>query len=226
MEDRGEAWPEDSGQEGQVKYKAVFFDFDGTLMDTSIGIFAGGRYAMEKLGLPIDEEHTVWRSFIGPPIGDCFRITFGVKDDALVDELVKQYRVYYEAEGRFKAVFYPGIVDVLRALKARGYKLAVASMKNEDLVVEMCEHFGIADLFDEMLGLDLAGEATKESLLRKGFERLGLEPCECVLVGDTQIDSDGAKAAGCDCIKVDWGFGFTKGQTGTIGSAQRILDLV
>lgn len=209
-----------------MRYKAVFFDFDGTLMDTSIGIYAGGRYAMDKLGLPIDEEHTEWRSFIGPPIGDCFRITFGVKDDAVVNELVRQYRLYYKAEGRFKAVFYPGILDVLRALKSKGYRLAVASMKNEDLVVEMCRYFGIADLFDEMLGLDLAGEATKESLLRKGFSRFGLEPGDCVLVGDTTIDSEGAKAAGCDCICVDWGFGFCKGQLGTIGSAAQILDLV
>lgn len=209
-----------------MKYKAVFFDFDGTLMDTSSGIYEGGRYAMERLGLPIDEEHTVWRSFIGPPIGDCFRITFGVKDDAVVDELVRQYRLYYGREGRFKASFYPGIVDVLKTLKQRGYRLAVASMKNEDLVVEMCSYFGIDGLFDEMLGLDLAGEATKAGLLKEGFSRMGLEPSECVLVGDTLIDSDGAKAAGCDCIRVDWGFGFTGGEAGTIHDAKQILDLV
>lgn len=209
-----------------MKYKAVFFDFDGTLMDTSSGIYDGGRYAMRRLGLPIDEEHTVWRSFIGPPIGDCFRITFGVKDDSVVNELVRQYRIYYEAEGRFKAVFYPGIVDVLRTLKERGYRLAVASMKNEDLVVEMCSFFGIDKLFDQMLGLDLAGEATKAGLLKDGFSRMGLMPSQCVLVGDTTIDSEGARSAGCDCICVDWGFGFEKGSLGTIDDAKRILDLV
>lgn len=209
-----------------MRYKAVFFDFDGTLMDTSKGIYAGGRYAMEKLGLPIDEEHTVWRSFIGPPIGDCFRITFGIKDDDVVKELVRQYRIYYEKEGRFLASFYPGILDTLKTLKSMGCKLAVASMKNEDLVIEMCNHFGIANLFDQMLGLDLAGEVTKASLLKKGFEKMGVAPSQSVLVGDTAIDKDGATLAGCDCICVDWGFGFTKGENGTISSAQSIIDIV
>ena len=209
-----------------MKYKAVFFDFDGTLMDTSNGIYAGGRYAMEKLGLPIDEKNTEWRSFIGPPIADCFKITFGIKDDAIVKDLVTEYRRYYESEGRFNAVFYPGILDVLHTLKNAGIMLAVASMKNEDLVVEMCNYFGISNLFDELLGLDLAGEATKEGLLKEGFERMHLKPFDCVLVGDTTIDKNGALKAGCDCICVDWGFGFSKGEAGTISNAKQILDLV
>lgn len=209
-----------------MKYKAVFFDFDGTLMDTSKGIYAGGRYAMESLGLTIDEKNTIWRSFIGPPIGDCFRITFGIKDDAVVQKLVDKYRSYYESEGMYSAVFYPGILDVLHSLKKDGFKLAVASMKNEDLVVDMCNYFGISNLFDELLGLDLAGEATKAGLLKEGFKRLNLKPSECVLVGDTTIDKEGASQAGCNCICVDWGFGFSKGEPGTISDPNQILTLV
>lgn len=208
-----------------MKYKAVFFDFDGTLMDTSVGIYAGGRYAMEKLGQTISPD-VQWNKFIGPPIGDCFRIAFGVKDEALIGPLVKAYREFYESTGRYQAVFYPGIVDVLKELKARGYKLAVASMKNEDLVVEMCTHFKIKDFFDELLGLDLEGEATKAGLLKEGFRRMGLKPEEAVLVGDTLIDKQGAELAGCDCICVDWGFGFQNGADGTISKPAQILNLV
>ena len=208
-----------------MKYKAVFFDFDGTLMDTSVGIFAGGKYAMEKLGQPISP-NTEWNKFIGPPIADCFRIAFGVKDEAIIPALVEAYREFYEKTGRFQAVFYPGIIDVLKELKARGYKLAVASMKNEDLVVEMCEHFKITKLFDQLLGLDLEGEATKAGLLKEGFKRMGLKPSEAVLVGDTLIDKQGADLAGCDCICVGWGFGFKKGSAGTISQPAQILDLV
>lgn len=208
-----------------MKYKAVFFDFDGTLMDTSVGIFAGGRYAMEKLGQPISPD-TDWNKFIGPPIDDCFRIAFGVKNEAIIPALVDAYREFYEKTGRYQAVFYPGIIDTLKELKSRGYKLAVASMKNEDLVVEMCEHFKIAYLFDELLGLDLEGEATKAGLLKEGFKRMGLKPSEAVLVGDTLIDKQGADLAGCPCICVDWGFGFKKGAEGTISNPAQILDLV
>lgn len=194
-------------------------------MDTSVGIFAGGRYAMEKAGLPISSE-TKWRTFIGPPIDDCFRITFNIKDEAVIPTLVNYYREFYEKTGRYQATFYPEILETLKELKARGYKLAVASMKNEDLVVEMCEHFKIESLFDALLGLDLECEVTKADLLKEGFKRMGVNPKDCVLVGDTNIDQQGAKAAGCDFMAVDWGFGFEKGSAGTISHASQILELV
>lgn len=208
-----------------MKYKAVFFDFDGTLMDTSVGIFAGGKYAMQKLGQNISP-NADWNKFIGPPIADCFRIAFGVKDEVVIPELVKAYRKFYEKTGRFQAVFYPGMIDVLKELKSRGYKIAIASMKGEDLVIEMCEYFKIIDLFDEILGLDLGGQATKAGLLKEGFKRLGIRPEEAVMIGDTLIDKQGADLAGCDCICVNWGFGFKKGETGTISEPSQILDLV
>jgi phosphoglycolate phosphatase len=208
-----------------MKYKAVFFDFDGTLMDTSVGIYAGGRYAMEKAGLPI-APNTNWRSFIGPPLDDCFRIAFDIKDDAKILDLVKYYREFYEATGRYQASFYPGILDTIKALKKKGYKLAIASMKNEDLVIEMCQYFKVENLFDELLGLDLNCEVTKADLLKEGFKRMNLKPSEAVLVGDTNIDQQGATQAGCAFIAVDWGFGFEKGATGTISAPSQILDLV
>ncbi len=225
MENGGESWNANSGETKKVKYKAIFFDFDGTLMDTSVGIFAGGKYAMEKLGQPI-ADNVEWNKFIGPPIADCFRIAFGVKDEVIIPALVDAYREFYEKTGRFQATFYPGIIDVLKELKARGHKLAVASMKNEDLVVEMCDNFKISEFFDTLLGLDLKGEATKAGLLKEGFKRLDIKPEEAVMVGDTLIDKQGADSAGCDCICVDWGFGFKKGDEGTISRPSQILDLV
>lgn len=208
-----------------MKYKAVFFDFDGTLMDTSEGIFAGGVYAMEKVGLPVIPL-TDRRRFIGPPLADCFRILYGVQDRKTLDDLVREYRKFYHEDGRFRAHFYDGIVEVLKTLKEKGYYLAVATMKNEDLATEMCEHFGILKYFDCILGLNLAGTNSKADVLRLGFKTLGLKPEECVLVGDTEIDAKGAEEAGCDCIKAAWGFGYLPGDEGTIDSPYEILNLV
>ena len=208
-----------------MKYKAVFFDLDGTLMDTSDGIFAGGRYAMETVGVPIPE-NSRWDLFIGPPLGDCFRLSFGVKDDVIIEELCKAYHEFYMREGRYRAKFYLGILDVVTELKKRGYVLGIASMKNEDLVQEMCQHFGVSQYFDQQLGIDLVGTMTKADLLTKGFKALGLKPSECVLVGDTDFDARGAEGAHCDCIKANWGFGYTKKDPGTISSPAEILDLV
>ena len=208
-----------------MKYKAVFFDLDGTLMDTSDGIFAGGRYAMDRVGIPIPEIKD-WNIFIGPPLGDCFRITFGIRDEEKIRQLCEAYHEFYMREGRLRARFYPGILDVVRQLKDRGYILGIASMKNEDLVQQMCRDFKVADLFDVQLGIDLVGTMTKADLLKDGFARLGLRPDECVLVGDTPIDAKGAQDAGCPIIRVSWGFGFRPGEGGTISSPYDILNLV
>ena len=208
-----------------MRYKAVFFDLDGTLMDTSDGIFAGGRYAMEKVGIPIPEIED-WNVFIGPPLGDCFRLTFGIKDEDKIRQLCEAYHEFYMKEGRFRAHFYPGILEVAKELKKRGHVLGIASMKNEDLVQEMCKHFKVDDLFDVQLGIDLIGTMTKADLLQEGFKRLGLSASDCVLIGDTAIDARGAQQAGCNCIRVSWGFGFKPGEEGTINSPYDILSLV
>ena len=208
-----------------MRYKAVFFDLDGTLMDTSDGIFAGGRYAMEKVGIPIPEIED-WNVFIGPPLGDCFRLTFGIKDEDKIRQLCEAYHEFYMEEGRFRAHFYPGILEVAKELKKRGHVLGIASMKNEDLVQEMCKHFKVDDLFDVQLGIDLIGTMTKADLLKEGFKRLGLSASDCVLIGDTAIDARGAQQAGCDCIRVSWGFGFKPVEEGTINSPYDILNLV
>ena len=208
-----------------MKYKAVFFDLDGTLMDTSEGVFGGGRYAMETVGVPIPAD-AKWDIFIGPPLGDCFRFSFGVTDEELVEKLCEAYHEYYMREGRFLAKFYPGILDVLKELKKRGYKLGIASMKNEDLVQAMCRHFKVDGYFTEQLGIDLMGTMTKSDLVEEGFRRMGLEAKDCVLVGDTGTDVKGAQDAGCDCIKVNWGFGFKSDEPGSISRPEEILDLV
>ena len=208
-----------------MKYKAVFFDLDGTLMDTSDGIYAGGRYAMEKVGIPITENAN-WGVFIGPPLGDCFRLAFHVRDESKIEPLCDAYHEFYEREGLYRARFYPGIPEVIRTLRERGYILGIASMKNEDLVRAMCVHFGVAKDFQIQLGIDLVGTMTKADLLKKGFEELGLEPSDCVLVGDTVFDEKGALGAGCDIIKAAWGFGFTDKDEGAVSDPLDILKLV
>ena len=208
-----------------MKYKAVFFDLDGTLMDTSEGVLSGGRYAMDKLGLEIQADAR-WDLFIGPPLGDCFRLTFGISDDKTVEKLCEAYHEYYMETGRFLAKFYPGILEVLKTLKERGYILGITSMKNEDLVQAMCKHFKVDCYFTEQLGIDLTGTMTKADLLKEGFRRQGLKPEECVLIGDTSIDAKGAADAGCACIKANWGFGFKKDEPDSISDPLEILNLV
>ena len=69
--------------------KAVLFDFDGTLMDSSEGIFKSLVYAFEADGKPVPDEATL-RKFIGPPIYDSFKNLFGYKDEK-IDWMIAKY---------------------------------------------------------------------------------------------------------------------------------------
>lgn len=208
-----------------MKYKAVIFDFDGTLMDTSEGIFKCGRRAMEHEGLEIKSDAR-WDLFIGPPLAMCFKLTFGITDSKVLEKLCKAYRTFYFAEGQYEACFYQGIPEVLRELKKQGYKVLCASMKYEELVESMCVHFGIRDCFDAILGLDTTENNTKELLIKKGCEMFSIKPEEAVLIGDTGFDEEGALRAGCAFIPVSWGFGFKADKPGVINRAEEILKLV
>jgi phosphoglycolate phosphatase len=208
-----------------MKYSAVFIDFDGTLMDTSEGVLNGARYAMDKAGLVIGPDAN-WGGFIGPPLHECFEITFGIKDRKTQDILCSYYREFYQKEGMYQAVFYDGMLDVIKTLRNAGIHTAIASMKNTDLVCKMCDHFGVTDLFDGMFGLNLAEDNTKADVLREGCEKFGLSPEQCVLVGDTYVDEKGAQEAGCDCIKAGWGFGFKPDTPGALKSPREILKAV
>lgn len=208
-----------------MKYKAVFFDFDGTLMDTSEGIIECGKHSMEFMGLKISPD-VDWNTFIGPPLEQCFMTTHGITDKKTLLALCKEYRNYYYSTALFKAKFYDGIVDVLKELRKRGYYVGCASMKHEGLVKNMMEHFDVSKYFDVVLGLDVEEKFNKGMLIKLGCSKLGIKPDEAVLVGDTEFDSRGAEEAGCSMIKVNWGFGYKKNCKDTISSPYEILDSV
>ena len=79
------------------RYKAVLFDFDGTLADTSEGIFKSLQYAFEADGKPSPPLSTL-RKFIGPPIYDSFQTLFGYPDDK-IGFMIEKYRERYRARG-------------------------------------------------------------------------------------------------------------------------------
>lgn len=208
-----------------MKPKAVFFDMDGTLMDTSEGIFETALFSMAQMNLPV-EEGTDLRKFVGPPLRECFRITFGIQDDNTLDQLVVIYKDRYAKVGSFKAHFYDGILDVLQCLRDNGIMVGIASMKGEAIIRKMVQFFKMEQYFDGIFGHEPSmGRNTKKDILLAGCKEFSVLPSQSVLVGDTLIDEKGALEAGARCIKVNWGFGFTPSDEGTISKAEEILSI-
>lgn len=194
-------------------HRIILFDLDGTLLDTSEGIFLTANLTMERLGFdPVSDADL--RQFVGPPLATCFKVACSL-EDKYIEEACAIYREIYRDQGaKFKARVYNGVVELLEALKAREFTLAVATLKHEPLAVEILEHFGLLHFFDTVVGADLEGELTKADIIKKAMLRLREENhSEALMVGDTLVDLKGSLESNLNFVGVDWGFGFTRGET-------------
>lgn len=190
---------------GEKKYRAVLLDLDGTLMDTSEGIFSSIRHATDVLGLPYPDPVTL-KTFIGPPIVSSMERVYGMShEEALhANEIFQEA---YRGGDVMKAHCYEGIMDLLRRLRQRGAKVGVATLKPIKNARGLLEKNGITALCDYVSGSDMNGKMTKTDVIRLCLEHLGVSPEETVHIGDTDYDAEGAAEAGTDFIAVCFGFG-------------------
>lgn len=188
------------------KYKAVFFDFDGTLADSSEGITKGVAYTLRRYGIeppPLCELNC----FIGPPLAESFERYYGFSRERGM-ELEYVFREYYDTVGINECRLYEGIKDLLSNLRAAGKTVAVASSKPEKHILPLLENFDIRKYFDIVSAADVEnGLIEKADVVKKTLSEAGLDPSECLMIGDTGYDIIGAHKNGMDCAAVSWGFG-------------------
>ena len=167
-------------------YRGVIFDLDGTLLDTSEGVFASVRHTVEALGKPALDEATL-RTFIGPPVKLSLIRLYGLDEDA-ANHATEIFRTQYKDHDLLKAEPYAGIKDLIRALRAQGCKIGVATLKREDYALTLLEHYHFTELCDSICGSDFASKMTKADVLHKCLKALELSPSEAVLISDTSSD--------------------------------------
>lgn len=184
--------------------KCIFFDLDGTLTDSGEGIVNCAVYALEQLGLPVPPRESM-RFFVGPPLHESFP-QVGVPVE-LVDRAIVLYRERYVPIGKFENIPYPGIRELLEALRERGCRLFVATSKPENLSVEILEHFGLAPYFEIICGATSdASRSSKADVIAYLLSKLD-DPGAPVMVGDTVYDVLGAAHHNIPTVCVGWGYG-------------------
>lgn len=189
-------------------YHFIFFDLDGTLTDSKEGIFNCLRYAFEKLGETAPPEAELIR-FIGPPLQDSFMGFCGFSQEKAL-RAVELFRERYAPLGKFENAAAPGMEALCRRLKARGYVLALASSKPEEMCVPICQKFGFADSLTVLTGSPPLGDWEKADVIRETMRRLGLTEADrasVLMVGDRKFDVLGAAECGIDCVGVEF-FGY------------------
>jgi phosphoglycolate phosphatase len=189
-------------------YREILFDLDGTLTDSKEGILKSIVYALDRMRLPPLDEETMIR-FIGPPLRDSFMRYCGLSP-ADADRAIAIYRERYVPVGIFENAVAPGMPELCARLKARGYRLALASSKPEKMCVPICRRFGYAPSMEVITGSGEGGDWIKEDVIRATLRRMGLTEAEnsrVLMVGDRCFDVEGAAACGIDCVGVEF-FGY------------------
>ena len=191
-----------------MRYKAILFDMDGTVLDTLRDLNAAANTALAEFGFPamsLDET----RRRVGNGSRRLLELSLpeGTPDDIL-DRILAWYLPYYNAHANDTTAPYPGIAELLAALKAAGTPLAVVSNKPDRTVKELAAiHF--PGLLEIAVGENEAGGVRRKpwpDTLLKAAAALGVEPGDCLYVGDSEVDVLTAGRAGMDCASVLWGF--------------------
>ncbi len=187
-------------------YKYILFDFDGTLTDSSEGIFKSLIYAFESYGHGTPSLELL-RRFIGPPLYHSFTEYCGF-DDKHAWEMTDKYRERYRVKGYLESCLYEGVKETLKALKEQGYVLATASSKPLHFIDQICENLDIKKYFDFLGGTEFDNTSeSKATVIENAMKNIGASLNDTLMVGDTKFDIDGAHQVGIPCCAVTYGFG-------------------
>ena len=181
----------------------ILFDFDGTVFDTVEGITKCVRYAINKFDM--DAELSELRCFAGPPLVEKFMEVFSLSNEQAV-KAVEYYRERYRPIGIYESKPFPGIKELLQALKSLGKPMAIATSKPEEMARKLLQDSELIEYFDVICGaLDSVNNA-KWQIVTRAMEELGADKEASVLVGDTKYDVIGAHKCGIKCAGVRFGY--------------------
>lgn len=203
----------------------VLLDLDGTVVESGPGILDALEHAFVACG----ESHPGaerLQTFIGPPLVDAFQAELGMTPER-AEAMRQAYTESYLKRGYTMSYPYEGMPELIRALRAEGRTVAVATNKPETTANMVLQHQGLADDLDLIGGTDLSvGRTHKAAVIGSVLERLGGIPeGGAVMVGDRLHDADGAAAHGLAAVLVGWGYGGEKERAAALPFAETVADL-
>jgi len=184
--------------------KLIIFDLDGTLVNAYPAVSQSVNYTLNSLGFAPRSHAEIKRSVGG---GDRKLMVHFVGED-LADKAIAIYRPHHTKALRVKGAvkLLPGVGGVLKSLKGKGYKLAIASNRPTKFTRIILKVLGVVSLFDVVLCADKADKPKPyPDILWAIAKRLNVEKKEVLYVGDMTIDVHCAHRAGIRVVAVNTG---------------------
>ena len=182
--------------------RAVVFDFDYTLADSSRGVIECINFALDNLGLPAVPAERACQT-IGLSLVDTFVSLVGERAAARSDELARLFVQRADQVMADLTILYESVPRTIAVLKGQGLGLGVVSTKFRYRIESILKRESVLDLFDVIVGgEDVPNHKPDPEGLRLAVERLGCSPLDCVYVGDSVVDAETAKRAGVPFVAV------------------------
>ena len=208
------------------KFRAVLFDYDGTMVDTNkLIVDSWNHMYREYCGGTLSEDDVKWT--FGIPLRDGIDEVMKRKGHSGfdLDALVQSYRSYQTQERLEQAAPFEGIAEVLKEMKARGALLGIVTSRQGRSFETGMRRFGFWELFDYMVTAESTSvhkpDPEPALLCCRG---LGIDPADAVMVGDSVFDLQCGNNAGCSSCFVTWSFATSVEKAKAEGAPTFIVD--
>jgi len=176
--------------------RAIAFDFDYTLADSSRGVVECINFALARLGLqtvPIEKA----RETIGLSLSDTLVYLAGERTSAQREEFVRLFVRRADEVMVDQTMLLESVPQTIAALKEQALALGIVSTKFRHRIEAILRREGLLDSFDAIVGgEDVLNHKPDPEGLRLAMKRLGRSPLDCVYVGDSVVDAETAERAG------------------------------
>lgn len=182
--------------------RAVLFDFDFTLADSSPGILECFAHAFARVGLP-DADPLHVRRTIGLTLPEALRRLHGVEDAAIAKAFTDAFRDHAEHVMVASTRWLDRALDTVVACRAAGFATAICSTKRRSHLEGVLVRDGVASLFDAVIGADdVASPKPAPDALHAALARIGAATDGALYVGDHPVDAQAAERAEVSFVAV------------------------
>ena len=214
-----------------MRYQTAVFDLDGTLLDTLEDLSLATNAALESHSMPRRSRDEV-RMFVGNGVEMLIRRAVpSCTDEETTLAVLADFKTTYAAICEDHTRPYDGILDMLRALREKGIRVAVVSNKFDAATKQLCQKY-FGDLVEVAIG-ERAGVRKKPApdTVYEALKELGMTATGAVYIGDSDVDIQTARNCGMPCISVTWGlrdkdFLLQSGAEILVDTPERLLGVI
>ena len=187
-----------------MKYEAVLFDMDGTILDTMTDLYDGANRSLAMHGYPLRTMEEI-RIFVGGGARQLMQRSLPdtVSEEEL-DAITEEFRTWYGENSCVKTCPYPGVEAAVEALQKAGVKVAVVSNKPDVATKALAKQFfPTLPAFGQR---DDVPQKPAPDMVWNALQELGVSAENAIYVGDSEVDVATARNAGMPLLAVCWGF--------------------